>query len=327
MKKKIFIALVLIISAIATSVALAAGNQVNRGLPTDNLNNAAGADRSNVAWSNGSDYVTGDSFTVGTTGHQYKLDSLTVWNIGHFGSPFADQFSNVKLYLAGSDGSLQVIPATLSTKPVEYANNTNYQASSGSFRQIFEDTFTNMNVTLNGGDTYYFAVDGDANDYLWFNHASNAELSGSPQEGSDGVYYAWSKEDLATPNQCDSGVPAGESVCNGGWDKSSDINVLIGVSEIITDQTFQQVDRVTACASKPVLRVADHTMGIFADLDQATFDSGQYDGATFTPSLYVAGVGATCDVPAGYHYAGHNVDASGNVDETSANNIHPLYIK
>ena len=48
--------------------ALASGGSlvVDRGLPTANLNNAAGADRSNVAWSNGNDWVSGDSFTVGS---------------------------------------------------------------------------------------------------------------------------------------------------------------------------------------------------------------------------------------------------------------------
>lgn len=40
----------------------------DRGLPTANLNNAAGANRSNVAWSFGNDWITGDDCTIGAAG-------------------------------------------------------------------------------------------------------------------------------------------------------------------------------------------------------------------------------------------------------------------
>jgi hypothetical protein len=63
----------------------------------------------------------------------------------------------------------------------------------------------------------------------------------------------------------------------------------------VTADTFSQVNRILACASKPVIRVADGTLGIAVDLDLATFESGVYEDATFTVARYYAGVGATCD--------------------------------
>ena len=44
---------------------------------------------------------------------------------------------------------------------------------------------------------------------------------------------SWSKADLNTPNTCDSNGPI-NGFCNGGWDKSSDINVQIFASQVVT---------------------------------------------------------------------------------------------
>lgn len=63
----------------------------------------------------------------------------------------------------------------------------------------------------------------------------------------------------------------------------------------VTPDTFKQVNRILACADKPVLRVADQTYGISVDLDLATFQSGLYTGVSFTVARWYAGVGATCD--------------------------------
>ncbi|MBK6722144.1 MAG: hypothetical protein IPG58_02350 [Acidobacteria bacterium] len=45
----------------------------DRGLPTANLNNAAGANRSNVAWAFDGDYITGDDFSFGTVGEKWLI--------------------------------------------------------------------------------------------------------------------------------------------------------------------------------------------------------------------------------------------------------------
>ena len=52
---------------------------VDRGLPTANLNNAAGANRSNVAWAEGSGSTTtsiGDSFSLAS---EYVVTDIRVW--------------------------------------------------------------------------------------------------------------------------------------------------------------------------------------------------------------------------------------------------------
>lgn len=89
---------------------------------------------------------------------------------------------------------------------------------------------------------------------------------------------------------------------------------------------FDHMARLEACASKPILRIADNSMGIYADLDEATYDSGIFQGVTFTAALYVQGVGLTCDVPAGYTFAGYKVDGAGGQSGGNGQ-IYPYYTK
>ena len=71
----------------SASIASASVIIVDRGLPDQNLNNAAGGDRSNVAWGfNPAFFSVGDDFTVGSS--NYTLDALTVWIVT--GSPDPD---------------------------------------------------------------------------------------------------------------------------------------------------------------------------------------------------------------------------------------------
>jgi hypothetical protein len=205
----------------------------DRGLPTDNLNNAAGADRSNVAWSFGADYVTGDTFSVGAPGESWVVTGVRTWNIGPEGVAFEDEFSDVTLYLG--DGGIAPVPADVGHTAVTYADGTGYQGTFGAFRQLWQNDFTGLAYEVEGGQTYYAAADGASATSNWFNHASNAALSGSPQDGADDHYNAWDKSDLATaPYACDSGGSGGD--CDGGWDKSSDINVQVFASQVATDK-------------------------------------------------------------------------------------------
>lgn len=233
-------------SVVGTAVSSPATPAFDRGLPTANLNNPAGANRSNVAWSNGNDYVSGDDFTLGSSGQKWYVSQIRTWNIGHLDSPFGDEFSSDTLYFGTSaiaplatgtvaaGSSLDSNPNIIHTR-VTYAGGSNYQAQGGADRQIWQNDFQNLGLVLNGGQKYYFAVDGTTTTYLWFNHASNAALSGSPQQGADGKWVAWAKSVLSAPNQCDSGAPNG-GACNGGWDKSSDINVQIFASQVGTSK-------------------------------------------------------------------------------------------
>jgi hypothetical protein len=230
----------------------------DRGLPTANLNNAAGNSRSNVAWSNGNDYVSGDDFTIGSAGQTWVVKQIRTWTVpSDTGGPFSfgDEYSSVSLYFGPGAVSLvttgSVAPGSsvssnpnIGLTPTSYAGGAGYQGSSGTFYRLWQVDFTNLALSVAGGQKYYFAVDGTptdpANDY-WFNHASNAALSGSPQQGADNRWVAWSKADLSTPNFCDSGAPSG-GVCDGGWDKSSDINVQVFASQVATDKNACKKD-------------------------------------------------------------------------------------
>jgi len=78
-----------------------------------------------------------------------------------------------------------------------------------------------LNYTVQGGTTYNFGVLGDNGDGWdnWWGSASNAALSGTPQQGADGKYLEFNVGDLSSVTVWDS-----KSV---GWDKSSDINVQV----------------------------------------------------------------------------------------------------
>jgi len=57
---------------------------------------------------------------------------------------------------------------------------------------------------------------------VWVNHASNAALSGSPQDGADNQYLVFDSTTLADPFVFNS-----DPNFDGGFDKSSDINVQV----------------------------------------------------------------------------------------------------
>ncbi len=90
------------------------------------------------------------------------------------------------------------------------------------FYTICETTFNNLDYNVQGGVRYNFGVYGLGtadNPEGWWSHASNAGLSGSPQDGDDGQYLMFNVNDLSSVTVVDS---------NGnGWDKSSDINVQV----------------------------------------------------------------------------------------------------
>ena len=61
-------------------------------------------------------------------------------------------------------------------------------------------------------------VGGDGKGYMWFNHASNAPLSGAREDGADGVMQVFEG----------SGKAAGDFTALGnGWDKNSNINIQV----------------------------------------------------------------------------------------------------
>ncbi len=206
----------------------------DRGLPTANLNNTAGASRSNVLWADSEPYnpdatseywLAGDD-VVFTNSGTYHIDTVRLWT--------TSDPTGLSL-LAGSDlGNAGRFSSYLST-PVTYFNLSGYQGNSGAFRQIYQLDFT-INEDVTSGK-YYFFLDGPwalysptSSTYVGpFLHASNAALSGSKQEGADDLFqFLHMKNGSAVGvDSWYSGTGGGTSGWVAGWDKNSDANVQV----------------------------------------------------------------------------------------------------
>ena len=194
---------------------------VDRGLPTANLNNAAGANRSNVAWLfsgyTPTDYwLVGDSFK-NTSSQTWEINTIRLWSM---------KTTDSASLWGGVDGStIGVVSSSgvISSAPILYAGGSTYQGSSGAYRDMYQIDFA-VNILLAPGQVYDFFFDGLSSDSgytLPFVHASNAALSGSPQDGADNLM-------LAANVLGGIFVPAGTWTSLGnGWDKASDVNVQV----------------------------------------------------------------------------------------------------
>ncbi len=224
---------------------------VDRGLPQSNLNNVAGAARSNLRLSLRADAFMGDDFTIGAPGEQWVIDSIRVWSVPGLGSPPAlylgDYYQDTRLYFGapGQDVS-PVMTAQLTAGSNETgnpnvkiteatANGTLLYDDFGQSLRIWQVDFQNLNLTAEGGVKYAFGVWGmgranaasEGRPYLWFNHASNAALSGAREDGADGRILEFDaagryKGDLTTEND--------------DWDKPADINVQVFAHRVKAQQ-------------------------------------------------------------------------------------------
>jgi hypothetical protein len=219
----------------------------DRGLPTINLNEPAGVNRSNIVLVDYgiSDGITptdptiivsvGDDFTLPGCG-TYQVTTIRVWST---------DFDKLSLWggLAGNSILPLMIGAT--TTPVPYTvkavtypgGNVGYQnstyvatqtlqpqpgSSPTTISQIYQIDFS-VNIALNAGQTYQFflvrpvvPVDGFTvrGGYV---HASNAALSGSPQDGADGIILLLDQ----------SGAVYSFPIIVDRWDKNADANVQV----------------------------------------------------------------------------------------------------
>ena len=238
----------LLLGAVAAVPAhVSAGLVVDRGLPTANLNDAAGANRSNISWggyqdANGAFWFTGDTFVMPDlpAGKQWTIDTIRIWSpaipVGN--TELGDVYDSIALY-AGTfeDPRTTALPqrssgnisGNTSSNPniqftrVYYNNDgvTNYQGNED--YQVWQVDFTHLGWVVDPLAFIDFGVDAMGSDF-WYNHASNAALSGSPQQGSNG-FFSQISADGFTIYDCDSGNPADVDFCP--WDKSSDINVQV----------------------------------------------------------------------------------------------------
>ncbi|MHB8637677.1 MAG: hypothetical protein ACYC96_14515 [Fimbriimonadaceae bacterium] len=208
-------------------------------MPTTNLNNGAGSNRSNVAWGDvGTPAMTGDDFILGGSG-SYNVTDIRTWVVGaNVGADMSltggvnPLYSSLTLWLGpGGNNAVSATGYSFTAQKVHYNNDgvTNYQGTSGSFDDIWQLDWNTTGLALNANALENFAVSGvttaagqTALGYqnIVFNHASNAALSGSPQQGADNLFREWNADGTWSDNW-DSGAKGG------GWDKSSDINVQV----------------------------------------------------------------------------------------------------
>jgi hypothetical protein len=220
--KRQSIAVLVTMIALAIASAASAGPLmlVDRGLPTANLNNVAGANRSNVAWVDGgftsstAPYIVfGDTFQ-NTSSQTWTIDTIRLWTVGT---------TTTAVLWGGIAGSTIGV-----VSDATYIGGATYQGSSGSSWTMHQVDFS-VNITLAAGQTYSFFFDGTGGQYgIPFVHASNAALSGSPQDGSDNWMLQGTVSGGSVGNvlawTSDSHVPG---ALNGGWDKPSDVNVQV----------------------------------------------------------------------------------------------------
>lgn len=210
----------------------------DRGLPVDNLNNAAGAQRCNVAWaypSNSPSPATyclpGDDFIITGSGG-YRLTTIRLWTVS----------KDWGLVLWGGEEikSLQQLSTTFISTEVTYNNGESYQGSSGSYRKLYQIDFK-VDWLVQGGKKYLFFLDGPFtlynpenpglgydNAYL---HATAKDSCGSCQEGANNQLL-WLLMEGGNPLE----VYCSES--KDFWNKCTDINVQILGSHVPLPSTL-----------------------------------------------------------------------------------------
>jgi hypothetical protein len=235
-RSKFALSMILALPAFAADPALV----VDRGLPQQNLNNVSGTARSNVRWGWLDHGFMGDDFSIGAPGEHWVIDSIRTWTVpGRSGATLptlGDFYQDVRLHV-GKDNVTPVSTAQLTAGSNDTSNPdvrvTEASAEGvllyddfGTSLRIWQVQFDNLNLSVDGGTAYRFGVWGigrpvpgvEGKNFMWYNHASNAALSGSRQEGADGKMLLF---DAA-------GRAEGDFNAEGhGWDKNADINVQI----------------------------------------------------------------------------------------------------
>ncbi len=214
---------------------------VDRGLPVSNLNDASGASRSNVRWGWHDHGFLGDDFTIGAPGEHWVIDSIRTWAVpGGAGATYShlgDYFQDVRLHIG--KGDVTPVSTAQLTAGSDESSNPNVRvtdaADSGALMyddfgtplHIWQIEFSNLSLSVEGGVKYRFGVwgngrpvpgDADGKTFMWYNHASNAALSGSKQDGADGMMLLF---DAAGRSE------GTHNALGNGWDKTADINIQV----------------------------------------------------------------------------------------------------
>ena len=139
---------------------------VNRGLPTANLNDPYG-NASNASFGGMEPLVVGDTFSVGVAGTTYAINDIRVWVVGEPPAPttlLGGYVSN------GSAGISTISTTIISDSVVTYAGGVPYYDGVYPIHQVD----FNVDMLLNGGQSYYFFAQGSDPAYSPFLSASNA---------------------------------------------------------------------------------------------------------------------------------------------------------
>jgi hypothetical protein len=164
--------------ALSTALFLAASQFLSASvvfqfpLPTTNLNQAAGSNRSNASFSANSGDYAGQDFTLTTSA---VINSLTVYVVAN--SPtsgtidtLGQEFTSISLYEGASTNGTSFNPATLAATQntaqlnaaprVYYTGTTDYQTlnSGTTFFPMYSVTFTGLNWFVPSGQDTYFLV-------------------------------------------------------------------------------------------------------------------------------------------------------------------------
>ena len=124
----------------------------------------------------------------------------------------------------GHRRGVTAVSSTYTATAVQYAGAVDYQGSSGSYITMTQLDFA-VDITLGAGETYDFFLDGSrpSSPFIPFVHASNAALSGSPQDGADGSMLVG----LLTAGSIAAADVTTWTSFDNGWDKASDVNVQV----------------------------------------------------------------------------------------------------
>jgi hypothetical protein len=164
------------------------------------------------------------------------------------GAHLGDLYQDVRLYFGASEG-LTPIASGLLAPGADQTSNPHVRLSPvtqaipyddfGTSVQVWQVDFDRLSLPVDGGAKYTFGVWGmgrpvpgkEGKTYQWFNHASNAELSGARQDGADGAMLQFGA----------GGNFEGAVDSNGnGWDKSSDINVQVFAHRVAAEPSAGQ---------------------------------------------------------------------------------------
>jgi hypothetical protein len=226
-------------------------------LPILNLNNAAGANRSNIAPVQGSftgasncpgtcPYILGDDFRLADAGlsGQYNVNTLSVWEVGNVQVAGATdstpttlpsgEFSSITLLGGVEPNDLTVLSSSYTATRVFYAGGLNYQSpNSGNYFPIYRLDFTGLSWIISSNVIYDFAINGvpiGGNSLAL--SAMNIALSGvtPPPDDNSFIFYQhdpatnFAAPFIATFGSVPSSTP--------GFPKGSDINVSLDLSPL-----------------------------------------------------------------------------------------------